>query len=131
MRVHLQQSSISDLPGDTYRVLSYLNLKWGGRMQESVRYARRKKDETQIFYLTDDQGKVLAWMMLLARKSPRTIRREVHAYTRKDFRRRGYGYRLLRAVNTFCGKKGCKARSRERFFRRAKERGNFSYVVTN
>lgn len=102
MRTRTITKLVKNLTPEEYRRCARLNLRFDGYMQEDLSRERRDKNSSaKVVMIRDtDSDMLIAWSLVF----PYEGKIASHYYTRKTYRRKGYGSRLIRAVQKIAPK---------------------------
>ena len=102
MRTRTSTKFVRNLTPDEYARCARLNLRFDGYMQEDLQRERRDKDSSaRVVMIKDTESDMLiAWSLAY----PHNEGIVTHYYTRKTYRRQGFGGRLIKAVQKFAPK---------------------------
>jgi GNAT superfamily N-acetyltransferase len=96
MRTRTVTKFVKNLTPDEYARCARLNLRFDGYMQEDLQRERHDKESSaRVVMIKDtDSDMLIAWSLIFKYNEGVAT----HYYTRKNYRRKGYGSRLIRAV---------------------------------
>lgn len=102
MRTRTITKLVKNLTPDEYARCARLNLRFDGYMQEDLQRERHDKESSaRVVMIKDTESDMLiAWSLAY----PHNEGMVTHYYTRKTYRRQGYGGRLIKAVQKFAPK---------------------------
>lgn len=92
-------SKKKDIPEKILKQLWKLNFSSGSHyfgsgsaLLNMLQDLSQEKDKLKIAYVEDKKGKVLSWGAISS------YEKDIHIYTRKDYRRKGFGTKVYRAL---------------------------------
>lgn len=102
MRTRTITKLVKNLTPDEYARCARLNLRFDGYMQEDLQRERHDKESSaRVVMIKDTESDMLiAWSLAY----PHNEGIVTHYYTRKIYRRQGFGGRLIKAVQKFAPK---------------------------
>jgi len=89
---------VKDVPTDLYKKLDSLNLRENGSMRDTLRTERKYSLDNEYVFIALDDDIVIGWALILENLF---FEYALQIYTRKLYRRRGIGLKLIEQIIKF------------------------------
>lgn len=118
--VKVHSAFVKDLSAKMYNSLLSLNYRDRGMMKsELMRVRRYGCEKSKVFYILDDNNKLIGWSLAFPKFGWFSSKHEIHFYVRVTERKKGYGSMLAESVSkAYKGLSLCGSVTESSLFRR-------------
>lgn len=89
---------VDELTASEYRTLYNLNFRKSGSMQYELKWAKQRYPNNTDVVIMKEKDEIVSWALVFPFTNDRRFKRTAYFYTKKPYRNKGYGSRVMDVV---------------------------------